>query len=273
MANDELRITNEGQTIYMVKQEAYEGPFDLLLEAINEGKLEIHQISLSRITSEYLERLKQIKELNIILSSDFLVMAAQLVELKSRSLLPVTINENEEEMIEDLEQSLVDHIAEYQVFKQAAQTLRQRKEIFENIYGRHEGEQLEHEIVLKDVSLKDLVEAFKKIFDEINDEDQLVPIEFEEIKIEDKIEWIKEKIRLQPEGVGLSDLLVRRTRLEVVVTFLAILELVRQKEARIIQGATFGSIAVKGVEKENGGTEDGSGAGDDGPGIDRPFQA
>jgi len=230
------------EVAYQVEIDVFKGPFDVLLKGIEAGEIDIFRVSISQITSTYFEYWKG-EEPDLVLASDFLIMAAYLLELKSRSLLPAR-EEQVEEVLVDIEESLVSHIQEYEVYKNLAQTLRQRKEIFEKVYGRHEGEAEEKEIELVDVSLKDLVFAFKRVYEEAAKRESIVPIEAEEVSLEDRIVEIKRMLAGRGDGVPFEDIFIRRTRIEVVVTFLAVLELAKQRFIKITQGRRFGSILI-----------------------------
>ena len=228
---------------YQVEIDAFKGPFDLLLKAIDEGRIDIYQVSISQITSSYFEYWRA-EEPDLVLVSDFLYMAAYLLELKSKSLLPAREAIFEQELLTGVEESLVSHIQEYEVYKNLASTLRQRKEIFEKVIGRHEGEAEEKEIELVDVSLKDLVLAFKRVYTEAAKRESVVDIPADEVTLEDRIIEIKRMIAGRGDGVPFEDIFLRRSRLEVVITFLAILELVKQKFIRVAQGRRFSRIII-----------------------------
>jgi len=228
---------------YQIKIDVFEGPFDLLLQAINDGKIDIYHVSLSQITASYLEYWRMAFP-DLIAASDFIYMAAYLIELKSRSILPHKEEPELEEEILKVEASLLSHIQEYEVYKKLAQSLRQRKEIFERIYGRHEGEAQEKEFELVDVSLRDLVLAFQRVYAEAAERERVVPIEAESITLEDKIIEIKRRVAGRKDGLPFEDLFLSKTRLEIVVTFLAILELAKQRFISIRQGRGFGSILI-----------------------------
>lgn len=227
---------------YQVEIDVFKGPFDLLLKAIDEGGVDIYQVSLSQITSSYFEYWRQ-EEPDLVLASDFLYMAAYLLELKSKGLLPAREEVAEEDLI-GVEESLVSHIQEYEVYKNLAQTLRQRKEVFEKVYGRHEGEEEEKEIELMDVSLRDLVLAFERVYKEAAKRERIVPIKAEEITLEDRIIEIKRMVAGRSHGVPFEDLFLRKTTLEIMITFLAILELAKQRFIKITQGRRFGTILI-----------------------------
>ena len=237
---------SEAESAYQVKIDVFEGPFDLLLKAIDDGRLEIHKVSLSQIVNSYFDYW-QAGERDLIRASDFVFIAAYLIELKSRSLLPVRETTAVPEELTGVEEALVAHIQEYEVYKKIALDLKQRKELFDRIYGRHEGEKVESEIELKDVSLRDLVLAFQKVYNEAVEREKVISIEAEEITLEERIVEIKRLVAGHSDGLPFEDLFIRKTRLEVVVTFLAILELAKQRAISIRQGRRFGSILIFGA--------------------------
>lgn len=228
---------------YKVKIDVFEGPFDVLLRAIDEGKVDVYQVSLSQIVAAYLEYWKR-EEPPLLLAADFLYMAAYLIELKSRGLLPAREEIIIEEEEASLEESLIGHIQEYEVYKKIAQSFKERKAIFERIYGRHEGEKVEGEIELKDVSLRDLVVAFQKVYREAAEREKIISIKAEEITLEQRLVEIKQLLAERKEGLPFEDLFIRKTRLEVVVTFLAVLELAKQQLIAIAQDIRFGGIMI-----------------------------
>ncbi|MBN2057622.1 MAG: segregation/condensation protein A [Candidatus Saganbacteria bacterium] len=271
---------------YKVSQEAFTGPFDVLIKAIDEGQIDVYQVSLSQITASYFEYWRM-ESPDLVLASDFLIMAAYLIELKSKSLLPAKEEAVEEDLLENIEESLVAHIQEYEVYKNLAQTLRERKEIFEKVYGRHEGEPQEKEIELVDVSLKDLVLAFKRVYDEAVKREKVVPIRAEEVTLDQRVEEVRRLISGKRGGVQFVDIFIRKTRIEIVVTFLAVLELAKQRCIKIVQDRRYGSIIIfdrQVYEQDHGehritdeGTTDGvaadpwlTGSGAAGPGTIEP---
>ena len=228
---------------YEVETEVFTGPFDLLLKAIDEGQVDIFKVSVSRIVAMFFDAWRK-ETINLIVSSDFLIMAAYLLEMKSKALLPAVATEAEEEMLGSLEESLLSHLQEYETYKNIAQTLRQRKEVFEKIYGRHEGEAQEKEIELVDVSLKDLVQAFKRVYDQAAKREKIIPISSEEVTLEQRVQEIKDLLTFRCEGVPFIDIFIRKTRLEIVVTFLAVLELAKQNFLRVVQDRRFSEIMI-----------------------------
>lgn len=228
---------------YRIKTEVYEGPFDLLLKAIDDGQVDIYKISLAQVVDSYFAYW-QAESPNLITAADFLYLAAFLIELKSRQLLPYREPRLEEENLLQVEEALVNHIQEYEIYKKIAARLRERKEIFERIYNRPDGEVIEGQIELVDVSLRDLVMAFQKIYREAAEREKIVPIAAEELTLEDRIIEIKRLLAGRKDGIPFEDLFLRRSRLEIVVTFLAMLELAKQRFLMITQSRRFGSILV-----------------------------
>jgi segregation and condensation protein A len=247
------------ETSYQVKIDVFEGPFDILLRAIDAGEIDIFKVSLSEIVNSYFAYWKR-EEPSLVFASDFLYMAAYLIELKARELLPFRDPQAAEE-ISGIEDALVSHIQEYEVYKKLAHDLRERKETYERIFSRHEGEKREKEIELVDVTLRDLVLAFQKVYAEALERERVVPIEDEEITLEERIVEIERLISGRGDGIPFEDLFLRRTRLEIVVTFLAVLELTRQRIISIRQGKLFGQILIFSVPliTQGGRSSDGSG--------------
>ena len=130
------------------------------------------------------------------------------------------------------------------MFKQLALNLKDRKSVFAKIYSRHEGEKVHSEIALVDVSLRDLVVAFQKVYREAANREKIFAITSEELTLEERLAEIKQILGQRNDGIPFEDLFLRKTRLEVVITFLAILELAKQREIQIKQGGRFGSIQI-----------------------------
>lgn len=247
-------MTLTEESAYQVQLEVFQGPFDLLLKAIDEGEIPIHSVSLEKVTATYCDYWRR-EMPNLILAADFVYLAAVLLEKKSRAVLPGREEVSQTEELAEIEESLVLHLQEYQLFKNVAQNLRARKQIFEKFYGRHEGEEVEGEISLVEVSLRDLVVAFRKVYKEAAEREKIFAITREEITLEERIAEIKELIAGRSAGVYFEELFIRKTRLEVVVTFLAILELIKQKNLKVTQDRRYGQILIferKGEAELNG---------------------
>jgi len=238
-----------GLNNYHVKIEAYEGPFDLLLHMIDEGKIDIYKVSITEIVRGYVEYIKLMKDLDILVASEFLLMAAYLIEMKSRMLLPVEPSVEQAEDLEEIEKTLLERLHEYKVFKELAEKLKERKEVFGRTYNRFTVDtaplmEEERDVFLTDVSLRDLVSAFQRIWDMAQKEGKQVEIADENVTVSAKINDIIEAVRKRKDGVPFEELFNRFIRIEIVVTFLALLELARQRRILIRQGDIFGSILI-----------------------------
>ncbi len=239
-----------GLESFYVKIDAFEGPFDLLLHLIDEDRIDIYTVSLKQITKEYLDYIKLMKELDISVASDFLLMAAYLIEMKSKMLLPVEERPSEDlESREEIEKTLLERIFEYKIFKGLAEHLKERKQVFEKAYPRHvdpdvEFDEGERNVFLVDVTLRDLVLAFQKVWDVVEARGGTQEIPDEHITVSEKIKEILGELKRQKQGIAFESLFTKLTVLEVIVTFLAILELARQKLVSIKQGQKFSSILI-----------------------------
>jgi len=237
---------------YEVQLELFEGPLDLLLYLVNKSEVSIVDISVSEIVTQYLRYLDMIRDLNIDVASEYLHMAATLIRLKARELLPQQEGEEllEEDGIYNREQ-LIQQLLEYKKFKEAAGTLK----VFESeqfgSYVRGKAEAIENtgggdEVDLGNLSIFDILSAFKKILERAKDQ---VPefkhvVNVDNVRIDDKIEHILSKLS-DAEEVPFEDLFLGDYRkIVLVVTFMAILELVKMQQIRFRQEENFGPIFV-----------------------------
>jgi segregation and condensation protein A len=235
------------ETDYKVKLEVFEGPLDLLLYLIKQDEIDIYDISLERITSQYLEYLQAFKELNIELAGEFIVMAANLIYLKSRSLLPLDQQPPEEDAgEEDPRWELIRQLIEYKKFKEAAADLHLRELEQERIFPRESASSLaiQEPLRLGEVGIFQLINAFQTVIKRIEDRQEVQEILGERFSVSEKIDMILRRI-----GAGaplrFSDLFGQAvSRVEVVVTFLALLELIRLKQVRAVQKNIFEEIEI-----------------------------
>lgn len=231
---------------YNVKLEAYEGPFDLLLAMIDKKELDINTVSMASITQGFLDYIHSMGKYNMLLAGEFLLMAAYLLEMKSRMLLPQPPSIMEEENLMEVEQELLERLAEYKIYKGLAQSLKERKDVFQKVYTRYAPEDAvaDQEIFLVDVTLKDLVMAFKRVWDMAESQEPTKEIISESFSVKDKIVEITEKIKNSPNGISFSSLFSRYIKVEIIVTFLAILELMKMKLIKIMQSGSFSDIQI-----------------------------
>jgi segregation and condensation protein A len=232
-------------TDYKVKLEVFEGPLDLLLYLIKRDEIDIYDISIERITRQYLEYLQAFKELNIDLAGEFVLMAANLLYIKSRSLLPLDQQPPDEEADEDDPRwELIRQLIEYKKFKEAAELLHDRALEQENIFARAAVNSPEMPLRLGEVGIFQLINAFQNVIKRIEAREELQEIFGENFTVSDKIETILARIS---EGLALkfSELFAHMaSRVEIVVTFLALLELIRLKQVRASQSDPFGEIEI-----------------------------
>jgi segregation and condensation protein A len=235
---------------YKVKLEVFEGPLDLLLYLIKQDEIDIYDISLERITSQYLEYLQAFKELNIELAGEFIVMAANLIYLKSRSLLPIDQQPPEEDAVDDDPRwELIRQLIEYKKFKEAAAELHLRELEQEKIFAREGASSLalQEPLRLGEVGIFQLINAFQTVIKRIEARQDVQEILGERFSVSEKIDTILQRVATGT-PLRFSDLFgAVASRLEVVVTFLALLELIRLKQVRAIQRNIFDEIEIAGA--------------------------
>lgn len=227
-----------------VKLERFEGPLDLLLHLIKRDEIDIYDIPIAHITQQYLAYLELMRSLDLEIAGEFLVMAATLMRIKAKMLLPLpAVGEEEDEG--DPREELVQRLIEYRQFKEAAGTLREkegeRRMLFER--GMVPGEDDAGPLPLAPATLFDLLAALNRVLARVP-ERQTYEIVAEEFTLEDKMAHIEE--RLAEEGHFLFEgmLMACRTRSEMIVTFIALLELIKLGHAFVIQNDTFGEIEI-----------------------------
>lgn len=240
------------EELYKIKLPAFEGPLDLLLHLIKENKIDIYDIPIAFITSQYLEYIEMMKELSLEIAGEFLVMAATLIHIKSRTLLPPD-EVAETEQMEDPRLELVQRLLEYQAYKDASLILREKEEEALRIFGRepveeYEEEGMQPELYLFDVNIFDLIGAFKKILDTAPPE--VRTITRETLTVKDRmlsmVELLENSESIRFEEVFRDNI----TRTQVIVTFLALLEILRLGLARVYQEKEFGNIWIINPGKE-----------------------
>ena len=242
------------QADYRVELEVFEGPLDLLLYLIRKEEIDIYNIPIERITTQYMEYLNLMRMLDLNIAGEFIVMAATLMLIKSRMLLPVEERpEMEEEEEEDPRWDLVRQLVEYKKFKDAAGALQEREFLQENIFGIGGKEVTlgteESGLVLQDVSLFDLITAFDSVLKNAREE-VFGEIFSDRFTVADKIDAILATLKRDEQVVFSSLFRAGATRAEIVCTFLALLELIRLRQVGVRQDAQFGDIVVFGVQEE-----------------------
>lgn len=245
---DTSLFTDSDQTVYTIRTESFEGPFDLLLHLIKKNEIDIYNIPIAAITRQYLDYLDVMQELNLDIAGEFLVMASTLIQIKSRMLLPLQADEEAgEEEVEDPRAELVARLLEYRKYKEAAITLAQRDLLGRDVFARtfvapELAETLPDEEPLE-VEMFDLIEAFRRVLATVPPE-TFHEVGAEGLSIADRINELL--LLLQgTEAAGFEEMFIgSATREQVVVTFLAILELCRLKMVRLAQAQSFGKIWI-----------------------------
>ncbi|MEW6087980.1 MAG: segregation/condensation protein A [bacterium] len=229
---------------YQIKLDNFEGPMDLLLHLIKREEMDIYDIPIAKVTRQYLEYIELLEILDLSLASDFMLMAAVLIQIKSKMLLPIENVNLEEEIGDDPRKALVASVMEYKKFKELAMELEKNRAHQEEIFTRLVPEiSIEEENEFVEATLFDLLSAFKDAIKSV-DEKAFHEIIIEEFTVADKIKEIKTRL-YAGSGFYFSEIMEAcRTKLEVIVTFIAILELIKQQEIQIRQHGIFGEIKV-----------------------------
>jgi len=231
---------------YKIHLEAYDGPLDLLLDLIKKQEIDIHNIPIAKITGQYLDYLHKLEQLDMDISADFIYMAATLIYIKSKMLLPPDPLATAEEL-EDPRADLVHRLVEHEKFKSAAQLLHQRQQIEENVWSKpdrslYEGKEVEGELI---VSLVDLVKVFQQVLERRK---EIVKIELhhDQFTIAQMMEMLHAQMIASEEGVELISFFEScASRHAMIVALLAVLELVRLQAIVLVQQELFSQIRLK----------------------------
>ncbi|HON00040.1 MAG TPA: segregation/condensation protein A [Acidobacteriota bacterium] len=228
---------------YRVRLEIFEGPLDLLLHLIRTQEIDIYDIPIARITEQYLEYLELMRDLNITLAGEFLVMAATLIHIKSRMLLPADSCGGETEEPEDPRTELVERLLEHERFKTAAGLLHDRHVVAESswVRGAREFEEEEQEAV--SATLFDLVRAFHRVVERYR-RNIVLEVQREEVTLEEKMRELRELLSLKRELLFSYFLQRPIPRLHLVLFFFALLEMARLREVRLQQTSMFDDIRI-----------------------------
>ena len=234
-SSDELKI----------KLGEFAGPLDLLLFLIKQEQANIFDIPIAKITDEYLRYVRLMKRLDIALAADFLVMAATLIEIKSKMLLPRDPVDETSEEFEDPRQELVDKLLEYEKYKSAAQMLYERTTVEQAVFQRGQIESDDNNAEIS-ATVFDLLNVFQKILARHKEEVQM-EIHREEISLADMIKSLKKRIFENAEVSLLGFFEEMHTKRELVTAFMAVLEIVRAETVKLLQKSTFGDIILRRV--------------------------
>jgi segregation and condensation protein A len=230
---------------YKVKLDAFEGPLDLLLYLIRKNEIDIYDIPIAEITQQYLEMLSMMRTLNLDIAGEYLVMAATLTHIKSKMLLPQPPAEGDEEAeVEDPRQELVNRLLEYEEFKRAARSLEGRDLLERDVFIRRPVDEGDDELEL---SLFDLIEAVREVLKRSSQE-LVHEITLERTSIEEKMTEILDKLSDLGGEFEFSSLFEERaTKGLIILTFLALLELIKVRMVRVYQRKAFHAIRIRRV--------------------------
>lgn len=231
-----------------VQLEQYEGPLDLLLDLIRKHQVNINDIPIAKITSQYLEYVQKAADLDMELGSEFVYMAATLIHIKSKVLLPRDPELEKLDPQEDPRQELVDRLLEHERFKNAAEMLQQKRLLEEAAWSHTADEEF-----LQDgeepglaVTLFDLVETLQKVLERAKNRPKF-EVTKEDVTVPDMIQMLKQVLARtrKSESISATELFERqRSRSAMIVLFLAILEMVKNQAVRLVQNEAFGDIGL-----------------------------
>lgn len=242
----EAQSADPAEGFYQVRLEAFTGPLDLLLHLIKKNEINIYDIPIALITQQYLEYLTLMKTLNLTVAGEFLVMAATLIHIKSRMLLPAEDQPGDEEDGPDPRAELVRRLLEYKRFKEAAAQLADQGRIWREMFTREPAAAEPppaEDLPLEHLTLFDLVDALQGVLSRLPAA-QCLEIMPDNLTVQDRMNAILEALERE-ESVTFVSLFERdRHRLVIIVTFLALLELIRIKLVRVFQGEPFGPIRL-----------------------------
>jgi len=229
---------------YTIRLEMFEGPLDLLLHLIHKNELDITNIPIALITEQYLEYLKLMKVLNLDIAGEYLLMASTLLYIKSKILLPASPEEEEEE--KDPREELVRRLLEYQKYKEAAFELEKKPMLDRDVFIRSNPPGKEDTGVEErvEVSLFELLEAFRQILERAKAE-EFHEVTLDRVSVEEKVQEIFSLLQREKRSIAFQYLFPEKaSRKVIIVTFLAILELVKMKLIRVFQMAPFETIRL-----------------------------
>jgi segregation and condensation protein A len=228
-----------------VQLEIFEGPLDLLLHLIKKNEVSVTDIPIATITEQYLATLELMQSLSLDVAGEFLVMAATLIHIKSRELLPAGDEEPDEEEGADPRAELVRRLLEYQRYKEAAAELEQRDVLTRDVFVRATAPVEEAgPREFRDISVFELLGALKRVIDRLP-KDIVHEVTLEKITVREKMTLLLERLRGEGRIIFESLFAEVKSRMEIIVTFLAMLELVKVRAIRVFQHEPGGEILIE----------------------------
>lgn len=241
------RAAERAPSPYDVSIEEFEGPLDLLLELIRRRRVDVFDIPIAKITDQYLDCIRRAEELNVEVGAEFVLMAATLIQIKSKLLLPEdpTIPPDERE---DPREELVQQLLDREKFMQAAQMLRHKRVVEENVWsvsGAGEFAEEDEEEPGLEVALFDLVQTFEEVLERFKNR-PTIEIEEEDVSVTSRIAYLKNLLMSEDRPISIRSVFLRQpSRRALVVTFLALLELAKARAVVLSQSEIFGDIVMR----------------------------
>lgn len=244
-----------------IKIDNFEGPFDLLLHLIKKNEMDIYDIKIYEITNQYLQYLNEMKEMDLEITSEFVVIAATLLEIKSKLLLPSTVEEETSADKEgDPRKELIEKLVEYKRFKLVAEYLRKQEQITGFVYPKKaetiedRPSDSEDKDILKGINMLQLYNLYNELINRYNSKinreniiQREIPVDM--YKIEDKMQYLTERIR-HLKNISFNNIVENcSNKMEVVVTFLALLELIKLKNIKVLQENNFTEIYLERIDE------------------------
>lgn len=247
---------------YKVKLQTFEGPFDLLVYLIENAQMSIYDIEIKSITSQYLEYIKEMKNMDVAVATEFMVLASSLIEIKSKMILPRISKSGESVIEEDPRTELVSRLIEYKKFKRAAEALRDREESALDIFEKPKediSQYLDNPDEYLSLDLKQFASAFSSFLEKKQRIEsvrkQYTRIRRDRATTENRIKYIAQKIRGKIGGIfSFRDFITdKKDRYDTVVTFVSILEMAKQNVINVYQKTMYGDIQIESGERINEG--------------------
>lgn len=228
---------------YRIKLDMFEGPLDLLLELVKKSKMDIWEVKISLITEQYMEYMTQLKSIDLDKASEFIAMAALLLEIKSKALLPKIV---EEVLEEDSERELRIKLEEYKLYKEASLKMKEKENV-NSLYRAPDTNVGKAKILLKDMNKDGLIIALKKLFLKLEKNASLIQerqIKLDRFTVEDKIVHIREAVTLRGSASFFELFDSDYSKSEIITTFQALLELIKLQDITVEQNEIFGDIIL-----------------------------
>ncbi len=238
---------------YKVMIDSFEGPLDLLLHLIKESNIDIYDIKIEEITNQYLDYIKTMEELNLSIASEYLVMASELIEMKSKMLLPIKKVENDDEYEEDPKEELIQRLLEYKKYKEITSEFKLYEERRKDFYTK-EANNLSPYATEKEndenINIDDLINAFNEILKRKEKDKKITTkIARKELSLEKKLISIRSILNSRKK-VYFEELFQNSSREEIIISFLSILEMIKKNEIIVNQDSNFKRITVSLKEGE-----------------------